>query len=91
MRVPVLNLSRQASPHPVFGVAIATADGIRAVLSATGAGGSERTRVLWYNLREEPVVFINGTPFVLREATRPLANLLECACRLAVRACNGSV
>ena len=75
------SLSIQALPHAVYGVAIATMDGIRAVLTATGAGAGERQRapVRWYNLREEGVVFINGTPFVLREATRPLANLLECA------------
>jgi hypothetical protein len=30
-------------------------------------------------MTSQPVVFINGTPYVLREARRPLANLLECA------------
>jgi hypothetical protein len=31
--------------------------------------------VLWFNMREEPVVYINGLPFVLREQRRPLKNL----------------
>jgi hypothetical protein len=31
--------------------------------------------VLWFNMREEPVVYINGLPFVLREHRRPLKNL----------------
>jgi hypothetical protein len=39
--------------------------------------------VLWFNMREEPVVYVNGLPFVLREHRRPLKNLqvrLVCAC-----------
>lgn len=31
--------------------------------------------VLWFSMREEPVVYINGLPFVLREQRRPLKNL----------------
>lgn len=29
----------------------------------------------WQNLREEPLVFINGQPFVVREADQPFSNL----------------
>lgn len=29
----------------------------------------------WQNLREEPLVFINGNPFVVREADQPFCNL----------------
>ncbi len=36
-------------------------------------------KVVWFNLREESVVYINGRPFVLREAARPFNNLLEYA------------
>ncbi len=32
---------------------------------------------MWHMMREEPVVYINGRPFVLREAARPFKNLLE--------------
>lgn len=28
-------------------------------------------------MREEPVVYINGRPYVLREASRPFKNLME--------------
>ena len=66
--------------HPVYGVAISTLEGIRAVLKTTGAAKSGLT-VQWYNMREEPCIYIDGRPFVLREATRPLANLCECAWR----------
>ena len=37
---------------------------------------------LWYNMREEVVVYINGQPFVLREDGRPFKNMevgLPCA------------
>lgn len=67
----------QAVPHPVFGVAMASIEGMRAVLEHAQNGKS--SRITWCNLREEPCTFICGTPYVLREATRPLANLLECA------------
>ena len=28
-------------------------------------------------MREEPVIYINGDPYVLREASRPFKNLME--------------
>ena len=59
---------------PVYGVAIPTAAGLRRVLDALGASRGRR-RVVWVNLREEPVTYINGAPFVVREAARPFANL----------------
>ncbi|MCO5554907.1 hypothetical protein L7F22_008445 [Adiantum nelumboides] len=67
---------RQVNSLPVYGVAIPTVDGIRKVLDLVGACklGSKR-RVLWHNLREEPVVYINGRPYVLREVERPFTNL----------------
>ena len=73
----------------VYGLAIATRDGIAAALAAvmaeaaacgeSGAGGESGAvgRVLWFNMREEPTVYIRGAPHVLRESHRPLANLLE--------------
>ena len=30
---------------------------------------------LWYNMREEVVVYIDGQPFVLREDERPFKNM----------------
>ncbi len=32
-------------------------------------------RVMWFNMREEPVIYINGNPYVVREANKPFANL----------------
>jgi hypothetical protein len=34
-------------------------------------------RVVWINLREEPVVYINRRPFVLRELDHPFKNLSD--------------
>ncbi|XP_076959622.1 uncharacterized protein LOC143635749 [Bidens hawaiensis] len=68
---------RQAESLRVHGVAIPTIDGIRNVLTYLGAqvDGKQQANVLWINLREEPVVYINGRPFVLREVERPFSNL----------------
>ncbi|KAM0939392.1 putative protein-tyrosine phosphatase [Dioscorea sansibarensis] len=67
---------RQAGFLRVHGVAIPTIDGIRNVLNHIGAKGMHKQkRVLWHNLREEPVVYINGRPFVLRDVERPFSNL----------------
>ncbi|KAJ0650990.1 putative protein-tyrosine phosphatase [Helianthus annuus] len=67
---------RQAESMRVHGVAIPTIDGIRNVLTYLGAQmEGKQANVLWINLREEPVVYINGRPFVLREVERPFSNL----------------
>ncbi|XP_042502198.1 paladin isoform X1 [Macadamia integrifolia] len=67
---------RQADSLRVHGVAIPTIDGIRNVLNHIGGQQKgKQTRVLWHNLREEPVVYINGRPFVLRDVERPFSNL----------------
>jgi hypothetical protein len=31
--------------------------------------------VLWHNMREEPVLYINGKPYVVREADQPFCNV----------------
>ncbi|KAL2634189.1 hypothetical protein R1flu_005668 [Riccia fluitans] len=67
---------REVAGVPVYGVANPTIDGIRAVLHRVGSGVGGRP-VLWHNMREEPVVYINGKPFVLREVERPYKNMLE--------------
>ncbi|WCJ22568.1 Paladin [Euphorbia peplus] len=67
---------RRADTLPVHGVAIPTVEGIRNVLKYIGAQKETKgAQVLWFNLREEPVVYINGRPFVLRDVERPFSNL----------------
>lgn len=55
----------QVGNKPVYGVAIPTVDGIRRVLELIGAGKYESQRVLWHNLREEPVRSPSGDNRVL--------------------------
>ncbi|GFH29112.1 uncharacterized protein HaLaN_27717 [Haematococcus lacustris] len=47
----------------VYGVAIPTVAGLRQVVNTMMACNGVR-KVYWQNLREEPLVFINGNPFV---------------------------
>lgn len=67
---------REVPGFPVFGVANPTIDGIRSVISRIGSSKGGRP-ILWHNMREEPVIYINGKPFVLREVERPYKNMLE--------------
>ncbi|CAN1855732.1 PALD1 [Linum perenne] len=67
---------RQADTLPVHGVAIPTVEGIRNVIKhIRGRKDGNRAQVLWFNLREEPLMYINGRPFVLRDVERPFSNL----------------
>ena len=63
---------RQVAGLPVYGVAIPTVTGLRNVLDAVG--GKTR-KALWHSMREEPLVYLNGQPYVLREIERPFSNL----------------
>ncbi|KAG8389637.1 hypothetical protein BUALT_Bualt02G0249700 [Buddleja alternifolia] len=67
---------REIPGFPVYGVANPTVDGIRSVIQRIGSSKGVRP-VFWHNMREEPVVYINGKPFVLREVERPYKNMLE--------------
>ncbi|KAL6009024.1 hypothetical protein ACLOJK_022251 [Asimina triloba] len=67
---------REVPGFPVYGVANPTVDGIRAVIRRVGSTKGGRP-VFWHNMREEPVIYINGKPFVLREVERPYKNMLE--------------
>lgn len=55
---------------------IAGAKEMLAYLSAKpSVNGSNAERVILTDLREEAVVYINGTPFVLRELNKPVDTL----------------
>lgn len=67
---------REIPGFPVYGVANPTVDGILSVIQRIGSCKNGRP-VFWHNMREEPVIYINGKPFVLREVERPYKNMLE--------------
>ena len=47
-------------------------------------------KVLWHNMREEPVLYINGNPHVVREANKPFANL-EYTGQQSISGCGSAV
>ncbi|KAF9000645.1 inositol hexakisphosphate-domain-containing protein [Cyathus striatus] len=57
----------------VFGVAQPRTQGLRAILSILRSrpGIPNPAHVVWFSTREEPVVYISGRPFVLRDASEP--------------------
>lgn len=57
----------------IHGVAQPTVDGIKAVLDKAGCGpgGTSKKPAIWTNLREEPVIYVNGQPLNLRSVKAP--------------------
>lgn len=69
---------RQVPGTTLWGVGQPTLHGVRAILNHLGTRrGDVHQRVLWINLREEPLVYINMRPFVLRDAERVFSNIGE--------------
>ncbi|KAJ7767113.1 inositol hexakisphosphate-domain-containing protein [Mycena metata] len=62
----------------VFGVAQPRTQGLRAILSVLRCrpGTPDPSHVIWFSTREEPIVYISGRPFVLRDASQPRRTLL---------------
>jgi hypothetical protein len=71
---PIYAACHRAVPDlPVYGLGMPTVEGVSGVLRTLAGGGEAAGRklaALWVNMREEPVVYINGRPFVLREEVR---------------------
>lgn len=73
---------RQAG-HNIFGVAQPTKAGLKTLLrllyptcsSLNTSGSKNLSAPLWINTREEPLVYINGRPFVLRSEDSPFENV----------------
>lgn len=63
----------------MYSMATPAIDGAREVLSYLGAkdrtGSTAAQKVVIIDLREEAVVYIKGTPFVLRELDQPVDTL----------------
>lgn len=73
---------RRIEATDVYALSQPTDGGIVGVLDAIKTGRSQEAekerkedRVTWVNLREEPLVYINGAPYVLREEILSLRNL----------------
>lgn len=59
----------------ICGCAMPNKDAIKSVLKAMNAGPGGKRTVLWTCLREEPVLYVNKQPYVLRLFMDPLKNL----------------
>ena len=56
-------------------MAIPTAQGLRNMLQKLARDLPAGTTVYWHNMREEPLIYISGRPFVVRELENPFMNL----------------
>lgn len=68
------NFRRIENTH-VYGVAQPTVNGLRQVIRTLLSDRPKAERILWINLREEPIIYINGIPYVLRDRAFTLRNL----------------
>lgn len=59
----------------MYGVAQPTVNGLRQVIRTLLSDRPKAQRILWINLREEPIIYINGIPYVLRDRAFTLRNL----------------
>ena len=62
----------------IYGVGQPTISGLSTVLTLLNcnpASGDDHPPCLWFSSREEPMVYINQTPFVLRDEDVPLENI----------------
>lgn len=67
---------RHIADSNIFAVAQPTLSGMKNVLKAVSSIiGSSVKDFVWINLREEPIIYINGTPFVLRDHYYTLRNI----------------
>ncbi|KAJ3072961.1 hypothetical protein HDU98_002548 [Podochytrium sp. JEL0797] len=83
-RIPVSDILASISYNPishrvddraVYGIGMPTKDAIKNTLNRCHAGPGGPTKIVWTSLREEPVIYIKGRPFVLRLFQDPLKNL----------------
>jgi len=63
---------RRARPLPIYASAQPSLYGIRAILNILSG-----MHVRWICLREEPLIYINNRPFVLRDQQHPFRNLRD--------------
>ena len=77
---------RRSTGQNVYGVAQPAHMGLLTILALlgnnSGLKGSREdaandcpTRILWFSTREEPFIYLNGLPFVLRDQSHPFTNI----------------
>lgn len=66
---------RQIPGFPIYGTSQPTEQGMIELINKVKTG-AENEKVIWINMRSEPVVFINGNPFAARDPNAMHENLL---------------
>ncbi|KAK4050677.1 hypothetical protein OIV83_003403 [Microbotryomycetes sp. JL201] len=66
---------RRVQDSYLYGLSQPTQDGIERVLDIVSKERPAGGRTVWINLREEPLIYINGTPYVLRQESVSLRNV----------------
>ena len=65
----------------IFGAAQPTATGLSTILRVLECGPAKKPaddepkRVIWFSTREEPIIYINDNPYVLRDLASPFVNI----------------
>jgi hypothetical protein len=63
------------SKRRLYGTGMPTAAGLRKALTRMEAQPQGPRHVVWTSLREEPVLYVAGIPYVLRLADKPITNI----------------
>jgi len=67
---------RQVCGFPVFGVGQPTEKGFIDVLNSVKSSTADAPeKIIWFNVRKEPVVYVNGAPFAPRDPSEHHKNL----------------
>jgi len=67
---------RQVAGFPVFGTAQPTEEGFIKAMEKLPKGTDEQPiTTIWYNMRQEPVIYVNGTPYAPRNPDKMHENL----------------
>ena len=66
---------RTTTDGNICGTAQPSVIGIKTILRMLGCGPGSKRTCLWISAREEPILYIEHRPFVLREASNPFTNM----------------
>ncbi|RSH87875.1 uncharacterized protein EHS24_000393 [Apiotrichum porosum] len=73
--IPLDSHDQDAKESWVYGTGMPSAEGLRNALTKMGCAPGGDRKVLWTSLREEPVLYVNSRPHVLRLIDRPIVNI----------------
>ena len=70
---------RQIRPYPIYACGQPSGSAIRTMLNLMNNQHMKliNGKTIWINLREEPIIYINNRPYVLRELDTPYHNLID--------------